>query len=361
MSTRPRIKFDDRGFCSACLWAEEKKKINWNERQLELKKLLSEHRDLNKNYDCITTVSGGKDGSFVSLELKYKYDMNPICVTWSPLLKTEIGKLNLQNFINSGFSHVMGSPDPIATSKLTKLAFQEVGDPFQPFIYGQSNFPLHIAKCYDVKLVMYGENGEVEYGGDMKNAYIPTRTVKDYSKHYFSNIPPNKWLDYDLSQNDINPFLGPNDKYIESSKIEMHFYGYYKFWDPQENFYYAKKNCNFSVNLDRTEGTYQKYGSLDDKIDGFHHYLSFIKFGIERATSDTAHEIRDDKITREEGVALVEKFDGEFPKKYFKTFLDFCEINEDTFEEIIDSWRSEHIWKKENKKWKLRKPIWEDK
>ena len=99
----------------------------------------------------------------------------------------------------------------------------------------------------------------------------------------------------------------------------MHFYGYYKFWDPQENFYYAQKHTGFSVNEERTEGTYSKYASLDDKLDSSF-YLAFIKFGIGRATSDSAHEIRDEKITREEGIALVKKYDDEFPDKYFSYF-----------------------------------------
>ena len=139
----------------------------------------------------------------------------------------------------------------------------------------------------------------------------------------------------------------------------MHFYGYYKFWDPQENFYYAQKHTGFSVNEERTEGTYSKYASLDDKLDGFHFYLAFIKFGIGRATSDSAHEIRDEKITREEGIALVKKYDDEFPNKYYKLFLEYCDMDESEFNEIIDSWRSDHIWKKVNNKWMLKKPIWE--
>ena len=63
-------------------------------------------------------------------------------------------------------------------------------------------------------------------------------------------------------------------------------------------FYYAQKYCNFNVNPERNEGTFSKYASLDDKLDGFHYYLSFIKFGIGRATSDSAHEVRDKKISR---------------------------------------------------------------
>ena len=137
------------------------------------------------------------------------------------------------------------------------------------------------------------------------------------------------------------------------------FFSYYNIGGYDENFYYAQEKCGFQPNTERNEGTFSKYASLDDEFDGFHYYLAFIKFGIGRATSDTAHEIRDKKISRDEGIALVKKYDGEFPKKYFKKFLDYCSIDEKTFEKIIDSWRSEHIWYKDNSDtWKLRDPIW---
>ena len=285
--------------------------------------------------------------------------MCPLCVTWAPMVYTDLGRRNLDNFVQSGFNHVLGTSNPEITKKLTYLSFRELGDPFQPFIYGQANFPLFMAIAYDVKLIMYGENGQVEYGGDMKNAYIPTRTIKDYNKHYFSGVSPEFWEKYNIFQKDLYPFKGPDENKVIKNKIEMHFLGYYKFWDPQENFYYAKNNCNFSVNDERTEGTYSKYASLDDKLDGFHYYLAFIKFGIGRATSDSAHEVRDEKITRDEGIALVKKYDSEFPEKYYELFLEYCDIDEKEFIEIIDSWRSDHIWVKKNNQWILRKPIWE--
>ncbi len=356
---RPRISFDTNGICSACNFSKFKKNIDWNSRELELQKLCDKFRKNTGEYDVIVPCSGGKDGSFVAHQLKTKYGMRPLCVTWAPHVYTDLGRQNLDNFIKSGFNHILGTSDPEITKKLTYLSFRELGDPFQPFIYGQANFPLFMAIAYNVKLIMYGENGEVEYGGDMKNAYIPTRTIKDYNKHYFSGASPESWEKYNIFQKDLYPFKGPNESNIIDNKIEMHFFGYYKFWDPQENFYYAKNNCNFSVNDERTEGTYSKYASLDDKLDGFHFYLAFIKFGIGRATSDSAHEIRDEKINREEGIALVKKYDSEFPIKYYKLFLEYCDIDESEFVEIIDSWRSDHIWVKKDNKWSLRKPIWE--
>lgn len=132
---------------------------------------------------------------------------------------------------------------------------------------------------------------------------------------------------------------------------------YYKNWIPQENYYYAVENTGFKANPVRSEGTYSKYASLDDRLDGFHYYLMLIKFGIGRATSDAAHEIRDGHITREEGVALVKKFDEEKPSKYFSEMLKYMGIDEEHYWHIVDSFRLPHIWRKVNGEWKLRHTV----
>jgi N-acetyl sugar amidotransferase len=358
---RPRITFDENGVCSACNFAEFKRsKIDWQQREKELITLCDKFRKNNGDYDVIVPCSGGKDGGFVAHQLKYKYGMNPLTVTWAPLKATEIGRKNLDAFIRSGFDNVLGTPNGKVTRKLTELSFKYLGDPFQPFIYGQTNYPMHMAIKYNVPLIMYGENGEVEYGGDMKNAMRPDRDIQDHDKHYFSGLAPEFWTEHGLTLGDLKPFMAPRYADIMANKTEIHFLGYYKFWDPQENFYYCQENTGFTPNPERSEGTYSKYASLDDRIDGFHYYLGFIKFGIGRTTSDTAHEIRDHKITREEGAALVKRYDGEFPEKYFKEFLEYCSINEEEFHAVIDSWRSDHIWQKSKDGWELKHRVWAD-
>lgn len=355
---RPRIQFDENGVCSACNFAVFKReKIDWDARDEELKVLCDKHRKSDGSYDVIVPCSGGKDGSFVAHMLKYKYNMNPLCVTWAPLLATELGRKNLDNFIQSGFDHILGTPNPKVTKKLTSLAFKHIGDPFQPFIYGQTNFPMKMAIQHNVQLIMYGENGEVEYGGDMKNAFSPTREIADHDGHYFSGKPPEFWASHGLSKADLAPFSAPPMSEIRDNNTEIHFFGYYKCWDPQECYYYARENTGFTPNTERSEGTYSKYASLDDRIDGYHYYLAYIKFGIGRTTSDAAHEIRDGKIDREEGIALINRYDGEFPAKHFQTFLAFCDITEEEFHEVIDSWRSEHLWEKSNGEWQLKYDI----
>ena len=270
---------------------------------------------------------------------------------------TEIGRKNLDAFIDSGFDNLLGKPNGQVTRRLTALATKHLGDPFQPFIYGQTNFPLQVAVRYRIPLIMYGENGEVEYGGDMKNANRPDRDLSDHVRHYFSGISPEWWTSHGISQQDLKPFMAPSQFQIERNDTTIHFMGYYKRWDPQENYYYCAEHTGFSPNTERSEGTYSKYASLDDCLDGFHYYLGFIKFGIGRATSDASHEIRDGKITREEGISLVRQFDGEFPKKYYPEFLEYCGMKDEEFTEIVDAWRPAHLWEHDGK-WELRKPIW---
>lgn len=359
---RPRITFDEHGVCSACNYSKKKASVNWEEREEKLRALLDKYRSKKGYYDVIVPCSGGKDSSYVAHQLKYVYNMHPLTVNFPPNIYTNIGWQNLQNFIRAGFDNITGTPNREIYRIMSRLAFEHLGDNFQPFVYGVKALPIRIAVNYRVPLVMYAENGEVEYGGAADNEDSAMHNLSaDLVKHYFSGMPPEAFEKYNIGKTDLLPYTLPALEEIEKVGVQCHFFGYYKKWVPQENFYYAQKHTGFQVNSDgRSEGTYSKYASLDDKTDGFHYYLSYIKFGIGRATSDAAHEIRDGHITREEGVGLVRRYDGEFPKKYFREFLEYNDLTEERFWEIVDSFRSPHLWQKENGEWKLKKVIWED-
>lgn len=357
---RPRITFDEHGICSACNFADYKAKVvNWEQRENELKTLLDRFRRNDGRYDVIVPSSGGKDSALVAHMLKFKYNMNPLTVTWAPHVYTDIGFENHQNHIHIGdLSNILVTPPGQTHRKLTKLAFENLGDPFLPFIYGQNNMPLQMAEKFDIPLIFYGENSEVEYGGSMKDAFVPTRDWKHKNANILmSGMPPEKFLEHGITEKDLYPYLAPSTDRLESLGLEIHYFGYYHKWIPQENYYYCVENTGFKANPERSEGTYSKYASLDDKIDGFHYYLMFIKFGIGRATSDAAHEVRDGHLTREEAAALVGRFDGEFPKKYYELFLQYCGITEQEFWGVVDSWRPDHIWRKLGDEWRLRHKV----
>jgi hypothetical protein len=163
---------------------------------------------------------------------------------------------------------------------------------------------------------------------------------------------------YKFTMNDISTYLPADSDEIESANIVVQYLGYYLKWTPQESYYYSVEHAGFQANSVRTEGTYSKYNSLDDRIDGFHYYTTYIKFGLGRATYDASQEIRNKHITREEGVALVQRFDGEFPEKYFSEIMDHIGMEPERFHELCDEFRSPHLWKIENGEWKLRHTVW---
>jgi N-acetyl sugar amidotransferase len=366
---RPRIIFDKNSVCSGCINKKKKINIDWKLREKELVELLNQHRSKNGSYDVLVPSSGGKDSAYVAHQLKYKYNMNPLTVTWSPLKYTSLGKLNLEAKIYSGFTNLLFTPNPKMNAKLARLCLEELGDAFHVFVLGQYCFPFHMAMKFNIKLVFYGENGEVEYAGVSETEDMPYKPFEMLKSHHFKGSDIDELIEYGienksyLNKNDFNKGdlefykLPDHNKLSESGIKGKHFFSYYKNWIPQENFYYAVENTGYSPAKERQEGTYSRYASLDDKMDGFHYYLRYIKFGLGRCTEDASHEIRDGHISRDEGLNLVKKYDGEFPQKYFVEFLDYLNLDKEEFYQIVDSWRPDHLWKKTNNGWELKNPI----
>lgn len=367
---RPRIIFDKNQVCSGCNNSNNKNKINWSDREKELKDLLNNHRSKKGDFDVIVPSSGGKDSAYVAHMLKYKYNMNPLTVTWSPLQYTDIGKKNFYSLVNSGLTNILITPDGQIHRKLARLCFEELGDAFHTFVMGQISVPFHIAIKFNINLVFFGENGELEYAGDPNYVDKPYKPHKEWLIQHFKGVNFEELIQFGLKNKkyikEIEKFIKKDNLWfykppsaldLEEKKIKgKYFFSYFKKWIPQENYYYAVEKTGFKPSDERSEGTYSRYASLDDKMDGMHYYMRYIKFGLGRCCEDASHEIRDGHITRSEGLNLVKKFDGEFPKKYFKNFLDYLQINESHFQQVVDSWRSKNIWKKINKKWSLKIP-----
>jgi N-acetyl sugar amidotransferase len=377
-SHKQTIAFNEDGVCSACINKEKQHKdVDWKQREKELHDICDRHRKNDGSYDCIVPGSGGKDSVYAAWLLKYKYKMNPLTVTWSPHLYTDVGWKNFQSWIHKGgFDNYLFTPNGKTHRLITRLAVENLLHPFQPFILGQKTFVVKMCAMFNIPLAFYGEMpGEygtstgVKAGADEKKFEDKSgsgfstdmyggNTVKDM---YLGGVKVGEIMDrYGVPLVDLKPYLPLPSDVVVDKKIEVYFTGYFEKWDPQECYYFSVDKIGFEANPVRTEGTYSKYNSLDDKIDGYFYYTSHIKFGMGRAMQDAAQEVRNKKITTDEAKALIKKFDGEFPKRYHAEFLDYVSMTDEEFRSACDAFRSPHLWANVNGEWKLRHTVNKD-
>jgi tRNA(Ile)-lysidine synthase TilS/MesJ len=168
-NTRPRIAFNNQDICNACLNAKDKKKINWKQREIEFYKIISNIKKYSKKnkrvYDCIVPWSGGKDSSSIALKLKYNFGLNPLLVTFSPLIINEIGVHNREELLKKGFDSIFFRPNQDVARILAKRFFIERGNPKVAWDAGINSVPVQVAIAYKVPYIFYAEHGESEYGG----------------------------------------------------------------------------------------------------------------------------------------------------------------------------------------------------
>tara|TARA_B100000795_G_scaffold248514_1_gene215432 strand:- start:520 stop:1740 length:1221 start_codon:yes stop_codon:yes gene_type:complete len=365
-SKKKTLIIDKKEISDSWKYSRFKKKIDYSKREKELLKLLDKHRGKHGEFDCIVPGSGGKDSCFASHMLKNKFGMNPLTVTWSPILYTDYGYQNYKSWLQTdNLKNISSKRDEYTMKYLTKLAIMNLMHPFQTFMLGQKIFATKMAAKYRIPLVFFGEN-EAEHHNPIADNLKSIRdksyyTYKNFDKLYLGGVKIKDLINnHNLKLKDLKIFLPPSEDELLKSNIEVHYLGYYLKWVPQETYYYSVENCGFRPRPFRTQGTYSKYNSIDDKIDDLHYYTTFIKFGIGRATYDVSQELRNGHLTIDEGKKLIKKYDGEFPDRYFNEIMRYLEISKSDFFKTIDRFRSPHIWKKTKKSWYLRHTVNKD-
>ncbi len=359
--SRPRIIFNSDGVCNACLHSEEKKKINWKIREEEFLKLVNEINTFtkknNSTYSCVVPWSGGKDSTSIALKLKFDYGLNPLLVTFSPLIENECGIHNRNELSKMGFDSILVKPSIKVSRKLAKRFFIERGNPKVAWDAGVNSAPLTIALNYKIPYVFYAEHGESEYGGlVLDDESLKMRNLREVIEHQIGDFPQN-WASDDLKENELKSYIYPDEEELKKINITAYYFSYFFKWSMFENFKYVEKKMkkNFKTHPNkRTQGTFTDFDSLDDKIDCLYYYMQFIKFGFGRATRDACRMLQNDQMTREQAIKLARKYDNEFPEENFKEVLQFLEMNEDEFEIIVNKHRNNEIWKPgRNNKWEL--------
>jgi N-acetyl sugar amidotransferase len=350
MSTRPRISFDERGWCNACQWMEEKKTFNWQVRQENLKELTEKYCRTN-SFDCVVPVSGGKDGSYVAYTLKNKFRLNVLTVTVRPATETNLGKQNLNNFVNSGFNHIHITPDMKIMRKLNKLGFIEKGFPYYGWLIAIMSAVIRLAVNLDIPLLFYGEDGEIEYGGSTESKNRALFDI-DYMKRIYLEGGYEVVLDkIDESPANLYFWQFPSDEELKNKELYCTHMSFFEQWDSYRNYLVAKEHCGLQENQEANVGTFTNFAQNDQTLYSLHSYLMYLKFGFGRGTQDAGIEIRRGAMTREQAKQLVKIYDNQYPDKFLDQFLDYYEMTRDEFDAVLDKFANLDLFEKQNGRW----------
>jgi N-acetyl sugar amidotransferase len=356
--TRPRIVFDGEGVCNACRNAEEKHNIDWAKRREEFFRTVEPYRSRNGYWDCVVPWSGGKDSSAVAYRLKFELGMNPLLVTFSPMMPNDVGNHNREALIRLGFDHLFFRPDQKVHRRLARRFFIERGNPKVAWDAGINAVPVQVAVNFNIPLVFYAEHGESEYGGKVLRE--ESKKIRDYTEvieHQVGDDPRN-WTDEEIKLKELNPFIYPDLKDVSRVGVKALYFSYFFKWSMFENYQLIRTKYDFrTCPKGRTDGTFTNFDSLDDKIDNVYYYMQFIKFGFGRAVRDASRLIQNGHMTRGQGLELARRYDSEFPYEFFDEVLDYLGMTEEEFHNIVDLHRNPEIWTRRGQDWALRYPL----
>lgn len=354
MSTRPRLTFDERGWCNACVWTEKKKTLDWASRQKELEQLLDKHRRNDGGFDCLVPVSGGKDGSYVAYNLKHKYGINPLCLTVTPALSLPLGEHNLRAFVESGYNHISVNPAHEAMRVLNRVGLVEMGFPYYGWLIAIQAGVVRMANQLGIGLIFYGEDGEVEYGGSTETDKNPIYDVHYMKKIYLEGGYDKVLKESGLPEKDLFFFRFPTDEELARSPIEITHWSYFENWDPYRNYLVAKEHCGLKEAEDSNAGTFTNFAQNDQALYALHTYLMYLKFGFGRANQDSSIEIRRGAMDRQQAINLMRLYDGQYPHEFLETYLEYYRMTRAEFDAVLDRWANRDLFDKVGGYWQPR-------
>lgn len=352
--TKPDLSFGENGVCSACVAAEHKNEgIDWYTKEKEFYEIINHYKlpEGKPGYDCLIPVSGGKDSTYQAYFIKYVCGLNPLCVCFETTAITEVGQRNLDNISKMGIDLIYFKKNYNVYKKMVVESFKRVGDEMWPNHVGIFTVPVIFAVKFNIPLIIWGENPQQEYGGpsleSVKNRILNRRWLEEFGGLLGNRIQDMIGVD-GLTEKELTPYFYPSDEDIERVGVTGVFLGHYFFWDARKQLEIVKE-YGFSVKEDgNIEGTYTNYENLDEKMHGLHDYLKFVKYGFGRATDHACIDIRNGRLTREEGLKLVKKYDGKYPHYAIKCFVEYSGMSFEEIDNVIDSFTNPILFKQDN-------------
>ena len=345
-NTRPEIEIGNDGTCSACKFHNYRYKINWKKREKQFVNLAKKIKKNTNSYDCLIPVSGGKDSTW-QVSTCLKYGLKPLTFTYKPILRTKIGKENLENLLKLGVDHIDFTINRKLEIKLLKESFYKYGAVGIPMHMAMWSLSFNLAKMYKIRYIFWGENPAKEYSGTRQNIKIKTLNENWIKKFGISfGRRPENWISKRITKKEMFSLLRDKNYNVKALFLSDYFN-----WDPIETYKYSKK-IGFKKLHKSLTGIYN-YADIDDDLISIHHYLKLYKFGFSRSHDNLSLEIRNKRITREKAIKIISKESEKKPVIQIRKFCKLIGISEKKFFKVCERFRNNKIWKKKNNKWHL--------
>lgn len=364
-NAKPTIIFDDEGVCSGCNYNESRKHddVDWSERLEIFEEIIEEAKAMAKErgnaHDCIVPVSGGKDSHFQVWLLKEKYGMNPLLVSFNHGYNTPAGLRNLNNLIEkSGCDAYVYTAGVDSVRKISRYMIERVGDITWHYHAGIRTLPFKVAVEKNIPLIVWGEHGFAELTGIVSLKDFVEFTKWTRKEHDMRGIEADELIGVnDITRGDIEAYTYPTDEEIERTEVRGIYISNFFKWNAEEHAKLMRKEWDFGYITYKRDRTFNLYSKIEDHANDVHDYMKYLKFGYGRATDDASMEIRHGRITREEGLKLIKKYDAKEPTT-LEFYCDFLGITRDDFYAIMNTMRDKSIWEERDGEWVVKDTVW---
>lgn len=336
--THETIIFDAEGVCNVCRQQEVKKElINWDKRKTELLELIETYRG-KYSHDCIVPFSGGKDSTFTLYHLVKEYKLKPLVVQFDHgFLRPTLQENNIRTFKKLGVDVISFRPNWHVVRKLMLESLKRKGDFCWHCHTGIFSYPMQIAVKFNIPLLLWGEPS-AEY-----TSYYTYDEIEEVDEKRF-NRSTNLGITADdmigmiegVEARDLDPFRYPALRELKRVGVRSVCLGSYIPWDVRSQVELIKNELGWQG--DEVEGVAPTfpYEKIECYMQGVRDYLKFIKRGYSRTAHNASIDIRNERMTREEGMRLMQEYDGKRPES-LDLFLKYTGIEEDEFMEVAMS------------------------
>ena len=325
---------DELGICLTCQSQEQKMHMNWTEREQTFRDILERYRGKG-DYDCMVTISGGKDSAWQLHMIKNVYGLKPLAVTFNQNWQTEVGRRNLEWCLETfDVDHLMFTPSRSLINRIARRSLEVIGDSCWHCHMGVGAFPWHVAVKFNIPLMVFGESVAEN---SCKATY---EEILEFDPEYFikvsAKVPADEFACEYLPLRDLAVFQLPSFEDIKSKGVIAVHMGNYMFWDGERQAEILRERYGWSEDI--VEGTFKRYKSVECIMPGVHDFAKFLKRGYGRGTDFAAQDLRAGLLTREEANQLVREFDPAEPD-VLDYYLEITGYSREEFYEIMASHR----------------------